>query len=96
VFLPLGENDYLVLDEFGSVLLRGHENSSCCSRQGCERLRSFSMAFADADGDNDGAAHVAKAERPFRCNNVVCCPCLNQSLKVISEVLQCAIRLNEA
>ncbi len=68
-----GENMFEISDRLGHVILRATEDSNCCSRQCCERLRPFEMIIKDRQSKT-----VIKMTRPHRCDNCICCPCLNQ------------------
>ena len=68
-----GENLFEISDRLGHVILRATEDSNCCYRQCCERLRPFEMTIKDRQSNL-----VIKINRPFKCDNCFCCPCLNQ------------------
>ena len=70
-----GENLFEISDRLGHVILRATEDSNCCYRQCCERLRPFVMTIKDRQSNL-----VIKINRPKRCDNCFCCPCLNQVL----------------
>ena len=71
-----GENMFEVSDRLGHIILRAKEESSCCYRQCCERLRPFDIEIKDRQ------SNVAiRVTRPFRCDNCFCCPCINQVLE---------------
>jgi len=67
------ENQYDISDRFDHVILQATEQSNCCSRQCCHRLRSFNLSMADRRGEV-----VSTVERPLRCDNCLCCPTQNQ------------------
>jgi hypothetical protein len=70
-----GENMFEISDRLGHVILRATEDSNCISRQCCERLRPFTMKLKDRQSQT-----VIHVKRPKRCDNCLCCPCLNQVL----------------
>eukprot|EP00095_Tigriopus_kingsejongensis_P007488 maker-scaffold580_size130538-snap-gene-0.22 protein:Tk07488 transcript:maker-scaffold580_size130538-snap-gene-0.22-mRNA-1 annotation:"hypothetical protein DAPPUDRAFT_211709" len=71
------ENEFEIYDNFGAVILKAVEQSNCLSRQCCEQLRGFQLNIRDRQGNE-----VIHVRRPFRCNNIFCCPCLNQEMEV--------------
>ena len=75
-----GENQYDISDRFDHVIMQAVEQSNCCSRQCCHRLRSFNMELKDRRGEA-----VAIMERPFRCDNCVLCPGNNQVKKIVHK-----------
>lgn len=72
-----GENMFEISDRLGHVILRAKEDSSCCYRQCCERLRPFEITIRDRQSNI-----AIRITRPFRCDNCFCCPCINQVLEV--------------
>ncbi len=64
-------------DSFGNMIMRATEDSNCCFRQCCDQLRPFQMKIKDR-----AEKTVITVRRPFRCNNVWCCPCFAQRLEV--------------
>ena len=68
-----GENEYDISDRFDHVILKAAEQSSCCDRNCCHRLRPFKMELHDRRGEFSSVI-----ERPFRCDNCCLCPGNNQ------------------
>ncbi|XP_059082980.1 phospholipid scramblase 1-like isoform X2 [Tigriopus californicus] len=71
------ENEFEIYDNFGAVILKAVEHSNCLTRQCCEQLRGFSMDIRDRQGNE-----IVRVVRPFRCNNIFCCPCFNQNMHI--------------
>ena len=68
-----GENMFEISDRLGHIILSAHEDSNCCARQCCERLRAFEINIKDRQSQK-----VIRITRPQRCDNCICFPCLNQ------------------
>ena len=66
----------------GHIIMRAHEDSNCCSRQCCERLRSFEMTIKDRKSES-----IIRIVRPQRCDNCLCFPCLNQVISLANRYI---------
>ena len=85
IFRYEGENMFEISDRLGHVILRATEDSNCCSRQCCERLRPFEMIIKDRQSNI-----AIKMIRPRACDNCICCPCWNQVLFLSSAKRICS------
>ena len=70
-------NKYEIFNTMGQQVYLATEDSNCCARQFCGPERPFEIGITD--GQSNEVIHIS---RPFKCCNVVCCPCNKHEVTV--------------